>query len=163
MKKYLISFLAVVILPFATNAQQADRSTSTDYFGDWRLSCAEQGGNERCLVTQAQIDQNGATVSVINVSKAEDDFVVEFVLPLMTDLTTPVELNISGNESRSLPYNACNQSACFILLTEADAVLEAFKANASANMLFGLFNGQSVNVNISLRGFTAAYEALSEK
>ena len=163
MKKYLISILAAVILPVVTNAQQADRSTSTDYFGDWRLSCAEQGGNERCLVTQAQIDQNGTTVSVINVSKAEDDFVVEFVLPLMTDLTTPVELNISDNESRSLLYNACNQSACFILLTEADVVLEAFKANASANMLFGLFNGQSVNVNISLRGFTAAYEALSEK
>ena len=163
MKKYLISFLTVVILPFATNAQQADRSTSTDYFGDWRLSCAEQGGNERCLVTQAQIDQNGATVSVINVSKAEDDFVVEFVLPLMTDLTTPVELKITENKSQSLPYNACNQSACFILVTEAASVLDAFKANASANMVFGLFNGQSVNVNIPLRGFTAAYEVLSEK
>ena len=80
MKKYLISILAAVILPVVTNAQQADRSTSTDYFGDWRLSCTEQGGNERCLVTQAQIDQNGATVSVINISKAEDDFVVEFRL-----------------------------------------------------------------------------------
>jgi len=163
MKKCLISILAAVILPVVTNAQQADRSTSTDYFGDWQLSCAEQGGAERCLVTQAQIDQNGATVSVINVSKAGDDLFIEFVLPLMTDLTTPVELKITENKSQSLQYNACNQSACFILLSDAAAVLEAFKANASANMVFGLFNGQSVNVNISLRGFTAAFEALSEK
>jgi invasion protein IalB len=163
MKKYLIVLFLASFLPSFVNAQEADRSTSTDYFGDWRLSCVEQEGEKRCVVSQAQIDKSGATVSVINVSKAENALVIEFVLPLMTDLTTPVELNISDTESQSLPYNACNQSACFILLTETDAVLEAFKANASANMAFGLFNGQSVNVNISLRGFTAAHQALSEK
>lgn len=163
MKKYLIMLFVAALSPLYVYAQEADRSTSSDYFGDWRLSCVEQEGEERCVVSQAQIDRNGDTVSVINVSKAEEDFVIEFVLPLMTDLTTPLELNISDNESQSFPYNACNQSACFILLTEADAVLEAFKVNASANMLFGLFTGQSINVNISLRGFTAAHQALSDK
>jgi len=163
MKKYLTVFLAAALLPSFVNAQEADRSTSTDYFGDWRLSCVEQEGEERCVVSQAQIDNNGATVSVINVSKADDNSVIEFVLPLMTDLTQPVELKIADNQNQSLPYNACNQSACFILLNEADEVLEAFKANANSNMIFSLFNGQSVSVNISLRGFTAAHQALSEK
>lgn len=163
MKKYLISIFAAAILPFVAHAEQADRRTSTDYFGDWRLSCAKEGGEERCVVSQAQIDKNGATVSVVNVSKADDNSVIEFVLPLMTDLTQPVELNIADNQNQSLPYNACNQSACFILLNEADEVLEAFKANANSNMIFSLFNGQSVSVNISLRGFTAAHQALSEK
>ena len=163
MKKYLIVLFVAALMPSFVNAQEADRSTSTDYFGDWRLSCVEQGGEERCLVSQAQIDKNGATVSVINVSKADDNSVMEFGLPLMTDLTQPVELNIADNQNQSLPYNACNQSACFILLNEADEVLEAFKANANMNMVFSLFNGQSVSVSISLRGFTAAHQALLEK
>lgn len=163
MKKYLIVLFLAALLPSFVNAQEADRSMSTDYFGDWRLSCVEQGGEERCVVSQAQIDNNGATVSVINVSKTDNNSVIEFVLPLMTDLTQPVELKISDNQNQSLPYNACNQSACFILLNEADEVLEAFKANADTNMVFGLFNGQSVSVNISLRGFTAAHQALSQK
>jgi len=163
MKKYLKVFFALAFLPSLVNSQDADRRTSTDFFGDWRLSCVEQGGEERCVVSQAQIDENGATVSVINVSKADDNSVMEFVLPLMTDLTQPVELNIADNQNQSLPYNACNQSACFILLNEADEVLEAFKANANMNMVFSLFNGQSVSVSISLRGFTAAHQALLEK
>jgi len=163
MKKYLIVLFVAALMPSFVNAQEADRSTSTDYFGDWRLSCVEQGGEERCLVSQAQIDKNGATVSVINVFKADDNSVMEFVLPLMTDLTQPVELNIADNQNQSLPYNACNQSACFVLLNEADKVLEAFKANANMNMVFSLFNGQSVSVSISLRGFTAAHQALLEK
>ena len=163
MKKYLIVLFVAALMPSFVNAQEADRSTSTDYFGDWRLSCVEQGGEERCLVSQAQIDKNGATVSVINVFKADDNSVMEFVLPLMTDLTQPVELNIADNQNQSLPYNACNQSACFILLNEADKVLEAFKANANMNMVFSLFNGQSVSVSISPRGFTAAHQALLEK
>lgn len=163
MKKYLIMLFVAALLPLCVHAQEADRSTSSDYFGDWRLSCVEQEGEERCVVSQAQIDRNDDTVSVINVSKAEDDFVIEFVLPLMTDLTQPVELNIADNQNQSLPYNACNQSACFILLNEADEVLEAFKANANMNMVFSLFNGQSVSVSISLRGFTAAHQALLEK
>ena len=163
MKKYISVFFEVGFMPSIMGAQQADRSTSTEYFGDWRLSCVEQTGEETCVVTQAQIDQNGATVSVINVSKPEDDLIIELVLPLMTDLTKPVELKIADSETRSLPYNACNQSACFILLNEASVVIEEFKENGAATIIFGLFNGQSANVSVSLRGFTAAQEALLSK
>ena len=81
----------------------------------------------------------------------------------MTDLTKPVELKISENEGQSLPYSPCNQSACFVLLKDTDALLAGFKANTEATMEFDLFSGQRVNIKISLRGFTAAYDALMSK
>ena len=163
MKKLLGFILAGVLSPMVASAQQADRSSSVNYFGDWRLNCFEQDGMEQCLVTQAQVGQNGAAISVINVSKTSENSLVEFVLPLMTDLTKPVELKISENEGQSLPYSACNQSACFVLLYDTDALLAGFKANTEATMEFDLFSGQRVNIKISLRGFTAAYDALMSK
>ena len=57
MKKVLGFILAGVLSPMVANAQQADRSSSVDYFGDWRLKCFEQDGMEQCLVTQAQVDK----------------------------------------------------------------------------------------------------------
>lgn len=163
MKTYLGFILAGLLMPSLGFSQQADRSTSVDYFGDWTLSCSQQGEVEACLVTQGQRDRSGATVSVINVSKAGDSTLVEFVLPLMVDLTDPMQLVVADKFNKVLPYNACNQAACFVLENDTTSLLGAFKANTDATMTFKLFGGQTINVNVSLRGFTAAHEALEAK
>lgn len=155
------ALLAVSVMP--SYAEEPDAKTSKEFFKDWQLSCVEKEEEKQCSVSQALLNDQGQTVAVVNLSYVEKLTVLEFGLPLMMDLTSPVSLSVDGNSVSNYPYNACNQRACFIIREDNEDLLVAFTKGTQAQMKLTAFGGQNVEMNISLKGFSSALTELKKR
>lgn len=159
----LIALCWTLLLSTSVLAETPDATTTQDIFQDWTLRCAQQGDVRQCTVSQALRTQEGQTVALVNVNKQGDALVIEFALPLMTALEQPVSLSVDGENVAEYKYSACNQRACFVIRRDDKTLLDSFKAGSEAKMQFSLFAGQTVDMNMSLRGFSRAVVALQER
>lgn len=161
MKLPLFMLLAMTIS--TAHAENPDATSSQDVFENWVLQCLQQGEVKQCTVSQTLRTKEGQTAAVVNVNKVEEGLNIEFALPLMTALDKPVSLSIDGSDFADYPYTACNQRACFIIRKEDTKLIKAFKAGSEVAMKFSLYNGQSVDMRVSLKGFSRAVTALQER
>ena len=155
------TLLAISVMP--AFAEEPDAKTSKEFFQDWQLNCVEKGEAKQCSVSQALRTDKGQTAAVVNLSYVEKQTVLEFGLPLMMDLTSPVSLSVDGQSVSNYPYNACNGRACFIIRKDDDDLLAAFKKGSQAQMKLKAFGGQNIEMNISLKGFSSALTELKKR
>lgn len=172
-------------LPTASFSQEADapREPGEPYvaevFTDWELRCitgAEEGQPERCEMFQLLLDEQDNPVAVfrVNVPLVEVEEQVAaavIVTPIETLLTPGIRVRIDDSEPVGVPYTLCEQSGCLARIPLTDENVEAFKAGgdvfldifALARSDLGEIGGVPVALTASLRGFTAAYDALQER
>ncbi len=105
----------------------------------------------------------GHTAAVINLSYVEQKVVLEFGLPLMMDLTSAVSVSVDDGATKNYPYNACNSRACFVIRRDDKELLAAFKKGALAQIEAKAFNGQNIEMNVSLKGFSGAFNELMKR
>jgi len=144
-------------------AQSPDATNSQEYFQDWVLECRTQSEQQDCLVSQVLRTDEGQTAAIINVRRTKGDTVIEFSLPLLSDLTIPVSVSVDEQLSVEYPYNTCNQRACFVVRNGDQELLEGFKRGNQANINMTLFSQQKVTLQVSLKGFGRAYASLGKK
>jgi invasion protein IalB len=151
-------FLALPVL-----AETPDAKTSKEFFQDWQLNCVEKGELKQCSVSQALRTQEGKTAAVINASYVKGEITLEFGMPLMMDLTTPVAVKVDGDDLAKYAYNACNNQACFVIRKDDEKLLAAFRKGTAAQMTLKSFPGQNIQMNVSLKGFGAAINELKKR
>lgn len=156
-------FMLLVMIINTAHAENPDATSSQDVFENWVLQCLQQGELKQCTVSQTIRTQEGQTAAVVNVNKGDEGLSIEFALPLMTALDKSVSLSIDGRDFADYPYSACNQRACFVIRKEDTKLIKAFKAGSEFAMKFSLYNGQSIDMRVSLKGFTRAVTALQER
>ena len=71
-----------------------------------------------------------------------------------------VVLGIDAGEPRTGAFEVCIPSGCILRNPMSEEFLANLKAGKVANMTFDLLQLGTVNVNISLKGFTKAFKAL---
>ncbi len=81
----------------------------------------------------------------------------------MMDLTSQMIVKVDGRDVGIYPYNACNGQACFVLLKEDQNFLEQFKQGAGAVITAKSYSGNTLMMNVSLRGFSAAVSELESR
>ncbi|MEO3415186.1 invasion associated locus B family protein [Roseovarius sp. CAU 1744] len=137
-------------------------------YGDWQLKCFRSEGQEDlCQMYQLLREDTGNPVAEFSLYKlpegAQASAGATIVVPLGTLLTEGMLISIDGGKARSFAYSFCSAVGCFarIGLTEGD--VDAFKRGASANLQIvpAQAPDQKVNINVSLSGFTAAYDNVS--
>jgi invasion protein IalB len=185
------SFMAAAVatglcaLAPAALAQSEDAGRSAgeayvaDVFTDWELRCitAQQAGQpEQCEMFQVLLDDQDNAVAVFRVSVplvlAEDQVAAAVIVtPLETLLAPGIRIRIDDGEPAGVPFTLCDTAGCLAripldensinaFLNGADAFLEIF---ALVRSDLGEVGGVPVPLTASLRGFTAAYEALQER
>jgi invasion protein IalB len=181
----ILATAAAVGLPFAAAAQEGDAAPEpgeayvAETFTDWELRCiapAEEGQPERCEMFQLLLDEEENPVAVFRVnvpmSLGEGQVAAAVIVtPLETLLTPGIRLRIDDGEPSGVPYTLCEQSGCMARVPLAQQAVDAFKAGGDVYMeIFALVRGNlgeiggaPVPVTASLRGFTAAYDALQER
>ncbi len=136
-------------------------------FSDWKLNCLRlQDGNDRCQMYQLLKDANGQSVAEVNFFAIPPGGPAEagatFITPLETLLTANLRLSVDSGEVRQYPYSFCTVEGCIARLGFTPEEIVEFKRGAAGKVIIvpAQAPDQTVEVTMSLSGFTAAYEEL---
>lgn len=145
-----------------------------DTHGDWEQRCikAAEGEAEDCSIYQLLRDGGGQPVSEITIASLDDGRVVNgqalvagitVVAPLETLLTQQLTLSVDGGDAQRYPFTFCNRGGCLARIGFTQAEVDAFKRGNAANLRLvpAAAPDQAVDLQISLSGFTAGFDALS--
>jgi invasion protein IalB len=140
-----------------------------DTYTDWAIRCIRGTGDaaqDNCQLYQLLEDSAGNPVSEFTLLPAppgsEVAALVTVITPLETVLTQGLVLSIDDTALPPKPFAWCNRTGCYSRFGVSDAELVQMKAGAVATVsIVALANPQSrLEVQASLRGFTAAFDGL---
>ncbi len=137
---------------------------------DWDLRCirAPEGQQDPCQLYQLLEDQNGNSVAEINLFNLPNDDKLAagatIVTPLETLLTQQVQLSVDGGRAKVYPFTFCTQIGCFARVGFTEGDVASFRRGNEAKIVVvpAQAPDQKVELTVSLRGFTAGFNAVSE-
>jgi invasion protein IalB len=87
------------------------------------------------------------------------------ITPLETLLTANITVKIDTNKPKVYPFTFCSGIGCVARIGFTQGELDALKKGAKATMIIVPVAApdQTVNLDISLKGFTAGFDAVSKE
>ena len=138
--------------------------------GDWKVQCIRvETGTEPCEMFQVMSDKDGnkvASISVLGLPKGKEAVAgATIATPLESALTAGVTLQIDTQKPITLPYSFCSQVGCFSNVVLKADELDLFKKGKKIAMTIVPMRApdQKVELEISLTGFSAAWDAMQPK
>jgi len=141
-------------------------------FTDWRIVCVKQpddSDKESCTMQQLMVDTNDNPVSGVQVlplppAAAPNAAVVDIATPLETLLSGNLRFAIDTSPAKTYPFTYCLPDACHARFALSEEELAAMKAGAKATVTIVplVARNQTVDIKMSLAGFTAAFDKMKE-
>jgi invasion protein IalB len=159
--------LASVSAQANENAQQTEPKLTQTQHGDWVLLCSENAEQNRCQMQQTlsvqQGEQSQRVLQAI-VTRQGDQRLLEIIVPLGIDLRPGLLIQVDENPVGAMPYLTCNAAGCITLINLDDAVWQQLRVGQKAKMgIRGVGQAENTVLELSLKGFTAASNALMAK
>jgi invasion protein IalB len=132
--------------------------------GDWQIRCTPD--EEDCFLYQLALDSEGHPVAEFSLVRlpagGEAAAGATVVTPLGTLLPAGLYMRIDGGELRQYPFTFCSQVGCFAQLALTQATVTSLQRGRSAQLVVASVAAPDdpVELDVSLTGFTAAYNAL---
>jgi invasion protein IalB len=133
----------------------------------WELRCLRaEDGSDPCQLYQLLKDQDGNSVAEMTMFPLPPGKPAvagaTFAAPLETLLTEALRIQVDGNTAKVYPFSWCAQDGCVARLGLTAEEIASFKAGnaATATIVPVVAPDQKVILTISLKGFTAGYDAL---
>ena len=136
-------------------------------FEKWELRCVKTAdGSDPCQLYQLLLDDTGNDVAEISMfalpagNAAAAGATV--VVPLETLLTAAMQLSVDGAKPKIYPFTFCTRAGCVARVGFTAEEVAQLKAGAGAVMTIvpAVAPDQKVELQVSLKGFTAGYEAV---
>lgn len=157
------------VAPAEPAEPQVGQQYLKEVFNDWAVRCLKtDDGNDPCQMYQLLSDADDNAVAEIAIVDlpAENQATAgaTIVVPLETLLTEQLTMRVDGGTARRYPFNFCNVGGCVtrLGLTSDDIALFRRGASASLTLVPAAAPDQTVTVTMSLSGFTAAFDAISQ-
>jgi invasion protein IalB len=177
---FTAAVIAALALSAPANAQTegaiiddpADQGTPGETYtksthGDWELQCVRVAeGREPCQLYQLLRDGNDNAVAEFGMfSLPEGQQAIagaNITTPLETLLTEQLRLGIDGGAGKVYPFSFCTASGCLSRVGFLPEEVDAFRKGAEAQIIIvpAKAPNQQVILTLSLKGFTAGFEAL---
>lgn len=138
-------------------------------FDSWEQRCMRtESGDDPCQLYQLLKDKDGNNVAEISL------FVLPpgnpavagatIVAPLETLLTEQLTISVDGANTKRYPFTWCAPIGCIARVGFTAAEVEAFKKGNAATLSIVpvAASDQRVTLDLSLKGFTAGFEAVSK-
>jgi len=135
-------------------------------YGAWQVNCVP---NADCAMAQIGKDSGGTPVLEMVVRKLEAPLeadgrtaiaVVDFITPLGVVLVSGLELTIDSGRGESAPFQICTEQGCLVREPVDQGLIDRFKKGNNAKVKVVAANQGEVSANLSLSGFTKAYNSL---
>lgn len=153
-------------------ALDAGQTYIREAYTDWAIRCIRGNqtlANDNCQLYQLLKDRSGNPVSEFTLLPAPESSdvaaLVTVVTPLETLLTQGLVMSIDSDALPPKPFVWCARTGCFARFGVTQAEIDQLKAGAVVTVsIVALANPQSrIEIQGSLRGFTAAFETLKEE
>ncbi|SEM00179.1 Invasion protein IalB, involved in pathogenesis [Roseovarius tolerans] len=150
---------------------QEDGSYIKESFDDWQLKCFRnqtEDTPELCQMYQLLTESEGNPVAEFSLYKLGNAGNVvagaTLAVPLGTLLSEEVKLSVDGGKAKSYAYSFCTMGGCFARIGLTQPEVDALKRGVKATIQIvpAQAPDQTVRIDASLAGFTAAYDAASE-
>ena len=156
----------------APEAPEADGPGTTyvaETHGDWLIQCVRtEAGNDPCQMYQLLKDEQGnsvADIAMVALPKGGKAVAgATIVTPLETMLTQNISIADDTAEPRYYPFTFCAQMGCVGRIGLTEEELAAYKKGNQLQMIIVPMAApdKKVQLAVSLKGFTAAYEAVEK-
>lgn len=151
---------------------QADAAVGEVYvastFDDWDLRCVKaEDGSDPCRLYQLLYNAEGtpvAEISLFNLPAGQPAVAGAAILvPLDTLLSANLTFAVDDNREMFYPYSVCAVEGCIARVGFSAEQLAQMQAGTTAKLTLvpAAAPDQRITVNISLKGFTAAFAAVS--
>jgi len=175
-----LSLLLLLTWPLCTVAQDTTAPASLaetrdpviTNFKDWTLQCLPPEGEqpETCAMVQELRVKSGKRLLALQITETgtvvrQDgpSLVAVFSLPLGVYLPSGVIMEIEGKPPLKLEYERCDRGGCYAGVVLGEILTTALREGVEGKVRFNNLNGRTISATISLKGFTAAYNALVNK
>ena len=136
--------------------------------GDWNVRCitGNPGEIDRCEIQQLIFLNENTPVADISIFKLPDGeraiAAANVMVPLETLLTKKFRFAFSEDSVKEFPYSFCNQNGCLVRMGLLEEDIEAMKKGSSSELSITHISSPegSVNLSLSLNGFTAAFDVI---
>ena len=136
--------------------------------GDWNVRCitGNPGDIDKCEMQQLiYLNENTpiADISIFKLNPGEIAVAAANVMvPLETLLTKKFRIAFSEDNVKEFPYSFCNNNGCLIRMGLKKEDVEAMKNGSASKLSITHISdpNAAINLNLSLEGFTAAYEVI---
>lgn len=159
--------------PAAPAASAAEASVGSTYVasvhGDWQLRCVKtEDGKDPCQLYQLLKDAQGNNVAEFSIfalpAGQQAAAGATIITPLETLLTQQVTLQIDSAAAKRYPFGWCAPVGCIARVGFTQAEVDQLKKGSAATLSIVPVAApdQRVNLTISLKGFTAGYDAVAK-
>ena len=136
--------------------------------GDWNVRCVtgNPGEADRCEIQQLLFLNENTPIADISIFKLPEGEIAvaaaNIMVPLETLLTKKFRFAFSEEIVKEYPYSFCNKNGCLVRLGLLEEDVEALKKGASSGLSISHISDPdaSINLDVSLKGFTAAFEII---
>ena len=138
--------------------------------GDWNIRCIRsENGQDPCELFQLLVNNEGNPLSEIMVFPLPQGQVAiagaTIIVPLKTLLTARMTIGFDTETTKSYPYSFCTEIGCIarIGLTEGDIALMKGGNQSVITIRHMDAPDKALNLNLSLSGFTAGFNKISNQ
>lgn len=141
---------------------------TAEVIGAWEMRCIKtEDETDPCQMYQLLDDGKGVPVAEFSMFRLPEGGQAiagaTVIVPLETALTHQLTISVDGAKGKRYPFSFCNSVGCYarIGLTQED--IDLFKGGnvATLTIVPALAPEQTVQLKLSLKGFTASFEKVS--
>jgi len=128
---------------------------------EWFKVCSPQADNNICNTQYTMIADTRqliTAVNLINVTGKVNQKVLQAVVPTGRVVPAGVQLQIDENKPQTLNYSVCFPDRCIAEAELSDALIASMKKGKVLKVTSVNFQRQPNPINVSLSGFTQAYD-----
>ena len=154
-------------LPTQTEAEVGNTYLAAS-FDKWEQRCVKTAdGADPCQLYQLLLDKDGNSVAEISLFDlppgGEAAGGATFMAPLETLLTANLRITVDAGKTRIYPFAFCTKLGCVARLGFTTEELAAFKKGIKGVLTIvpAAAPDKSVDLDLTLKGFTAGFEAVT--
>lgn len=141
----------------AADPPHARATEAAPSFRDWRLDCAAGA----CAIRTTLRGGDGSAVLTASATGAGEAGALALSTPLPLFLPDGLTLVLGDTPLRAVAWRTCDAAGCEAAAPLDAELLAALRREPVAEVMLTLVDGVRVRMAVSLRGFTAAWEALA--
>ena len=148
---------------------QVGQAYVRDAFTDWELRCERVGeGEDPCQLYQLLEDQQDNAVAEIYVFALPEGTQAAagatIITPLMTLLTEQLTITVDDGRAKRYPFSWCDAAGCVARVGFTEEEMQGFRRGnvARVTIVPVAAPDERVELDVSLSGFTAGFEAVEE-
>lgn len=158
----IIGLSAAIASPISAAEGEAP-SLTTATFGQWTVRCRPQQDEASVceMVQGVQAGNNAGTLANLALGRLPGDDALRMViqLPIGINLSDGVAIAAGEGASANAVFETCYPNLCVAQATVTNELLDAFKGGESLTVAFKDRAKRAVSFQVSLDGFSAAYES----